>query len=145
MLDRELTERVCSINNYLDSARTPHLTNLLDWEDLARAVRDVADVDDLRLRSNVLLDAGSQIIEARRRNRKRDLLQDDAVPALALLPGCDHSRIVLVCRKHFVTALQFHSKLNDFERLACVAGDSNLLWIAAKRFGESAPNRFHTR
>ena len=110
-------------------------------EDLPGAIRDVADVDDARLRRDALLDHVREIVHARRRHGEFQLLQDDPVAALALLPAGDHSRVILIRGDHFVAALQFHPQLHDFERLAGIARDRDLLRIAAELPGQPAAHR----
>ena len=57
VLEGELGEGVGAVHHHLDAAGAGHLADLLHGEDLARAVGDVADVDDLGLRRDVFFDA----------------------------------------------------------------------------------------
>src|SRR5437016_918217 len=121
-----------SVDDNFDPARASHLANLFHGKDLAGTVGDVAYVDDLRLRREALLDTLGQKVETWRRHGKLDLLQNDAVAAFTLQPGGDHPRIVLVGGDDFIARFQVQAKLDDFERLAGIARDGNLLRITAK-------------
>ena len=144
-LEREMAIGVRPIHDHFDAARAAQLRDPLHRKDLARQVRDVADVDDLRPRRDRLLDAARQVILRRRRHGEGDLLQDDAVPALALLPRGDHARVILRRRQHLVPALQRHAELHDLQRLARVPGDRHFFGIAAEARRQPAPHRLDLR
>ena len=55
MLERELGVGVGAVHNHLNAALAGHLANLLNREDLAGQVGDVADVNYLRLRGDRVL------------------------------------------------------------------------------------------
>ena len=103
---REMRVGVRPVHDHLDAARPAQLADLLHGKDLPRQVRDVTDVDDLGARRDRGFDAARQILLRRRRHGEGDLLQDDAVAPLALLPGGDHARVVLRGRQDLVAALQ---------------------------------------
>ena len=72
-------------------------------------------------------------------------LQHDPVASLALLPGRDHARIILIRGDHFVAALQVQAQLHDLERLAGVARDGDFFRIAAERSRQPSPHRLDAR
>ena len=140
--EREMGVRMRAIHDYFDPPRTAQLRDLLHREDLAREIRDVADMNDFGARRDRFLDASRQVVLGRRRHRERDLLQYDAVAPLALLPGRDHARIILRRRQHLVAALERQAQLHDLERLARVAGDRHLFGVATEARGQPAADRF---
>src|SRR5690606_37555117 len=82
--EREVGVRVRAVHDDLDPARPRRTHDVPDREDLARQVRDVADVDDTGARADRPFDAVRQVLYARRRDREGDLLHDDALPPRAL-------------------------------------------------------------
>src|SRR5262249_15393390 len=60
--ERKLREGMRAVDDDLYPPRARQLANLLDGEDLARSVGDVAYVDDLRLRREALLDTTGEKI-----------------------------------------------------------------------------------
>ena len=99
-------------------------------------------MDHLGPRRNRGFDALVQIVEARRRHRKRELAEHDAVAALALQPSGDHARIILVGGDHFVAGFQIQAELYDLERLRRIARDRDLLRIAPERARQAPPHGF---
>ncbi len=81
----------------------------------------------------------------RGRHGKRHLLQHDAVPASALIPGVEHAAVVLVGRDDLVAGFQVDSELGDLERLAGVARDRELFGVAPERRREASPHRLDVR
>ena len=64
------------------------------------------------------------------------------VAALALLPGGDHARIILIGGDDLVAGFQLHAELDNLERLAGVARDGDLFGVAAEHAGQAAAHGF---
>ena len=143
--EREVAVGVRAVDDGADAAGAGHPADRLDREDLPGQVGDVADVDHLRARRDGGFEAPRQIVQGRRRDGERDLLQHDPVALHPLLPGVEHAAVVLVGREDFVAGREVDPELRDLQRLAGVAGDRELLGIAAGAGGELAPDRFPVR
>ena len=115
MLERELREGVRAIDNHFDVAGAGHLANLLHREDLARAIRDMAEVQHARFGRDGFFKDFHQMVHAGRGHGELHLLQHDAVAAFALLPGGDRAPVVLISGDDFVTGFQLHAELDDLE------------------------------
>ena len=83
----------------------------------------------------------ARIVQRRRRHRERDLLERDAVAAGALIPGVEHAPVVLVGGDDLVAGLEVDSELRDLQRFAGVAGDGELVGLAAELRRQAAPHR----
>src|SRR5207249_771890 len=145
LAEGKLCEGVRAVDDDLYSAGASQLTDLLYGKNLAGSVGDVAYMDDLRLRREVFFDAVGEKIETGGRDWKLDLLQYNAVAPLALQPGGNHARIVLVGRHDFIARFQGQAKLNDLEGLAGIARDGNLLRVAAERTRQAPAYCFKPR
>ena len=77
----------------------------------------------------------------RQRDREGDLLDDDPLAAGALLPARDHPRVVLVGDDDLVAPLQVDAEDQGLHRLGGVAGDGDLLGVAAELAGQVAAHR----
>ena len=84
-------------------------------------------------------------IEGGQGNRKRDLLDHDSVAASALLPACDHARIILVGDDHFIAGLEIDAEDQGLHRLGRVARDRDLFGIAAEFVGQVAAHGLDSR
>src|SRR2546423_720064 len=89
--EREMRVGMRAVHDHFDPSGASHLADPLYRKDLARKIRDMADVDDLGARRDRRFKAACQIVLRGWRHGKRDLLQDDAVPSLALFPCRDHA------------------------------------------------------
>ena len=143
--EREVRERMRAIDDRLDAARPGHSTDVAHGEDLPGEIGDVADVDHLRPRRHRLFKPAKQVALIGRRYGKRDLLQDDAVAAHALLPRVEHPPVVLICRQDFVAGFQVDAQLRDLQRLARVPRDRQFLGVAAELGGEPTPDGLEIR
>ena len=72
--------------------------DLAHRHDLARQVGDVQQSITFVRGVIAPIEPSTQIVLRRRRHGKRDLLDDDAVAARALVPRVEHARVVLVRR-----------------------------------------------
>ena len=86
-----------------------------------------------------------EVVLRLRRYRKRDLRQADPVAAHALFPGVEHAPVVLVGGDHLVAGAEIDAELRDLQGLAGVAGDGELLGVAAEFRRELAPDALDVR
>ena len=70
------------------------------------------------------------------RDRERDPLDDDPLAAGALVPGVEHPSVVLVGDDDLVAALQVEAQDQGLHPLGGVAGDRQLLGVAAELLGQ---------
>ncbi len=143
--EREMRERMCAVDDRLDAALAGHPADVADREDLPGEVRDVADVDHFRAWRDRLLEPAKQVRLIGRRHGKRDLLEDDAVAAHALLPGVEHPPVVLVGRQDLVARLQVDAELRDLQGLARIPRDGQFLGVAAELGGQAPADRLEVR
>src|SRR5262245_58073590 len=139
--EREVREGVRAVDDGLDAAAARHPRDVADREQLPGEVRDVAEVDDLRLRRERALEALPELADVPRRHRERELRERDLVAPNALLPRVEHAPVILVRRQHFVAGVEVEAELRDLQRLAGVARNRELLRIAARLGRELPPYR----
>src|SRR5262245_57127766 len=109
-LEREMRDRVRGVNDARYAALTRHPAEALDGEELAGDVRDVTDVQHPGLRSDRRLEPPVQVV-LRRRHGELNARHLDLVAALPLIPGGEHSRIILVRRQNLVARFEVESVL----------------------------------
>src|SRR2546425_1968188 len=144
-LEREMREGVRAVDDRLNPAAARHARDVAHREELSGEVRDVTEVNDLRLRRDGALDAILQLRDVGGRHRERDLRQLDLVAAYALLPCVDHAAVVLVRRQYLVARVQIDAELCDLKAFARVTRDGELLGVAAGLGREVAPHGFDVR
>jgi hypothetical protein len=127
---------VRAVDDDLDAARPRQPHDVADGEDLAGQVRDVTEMEHACARTDRALEHVDQVLRVRRRHGERDLPDDDAFAARALIPRGQHAAVVLVRRQHLVAGLHLDAELADLERFRRVARDRHLLGIAAERARE---------
>ena len=140
-----MSKRVRAIYENFDAKRASHFHDLPHGHDLPREVRDVCDLDDLSPRGDRRPELLDEIAVRRRWDLERDLLEDDPLAPLALLPRRYHPRVVLIGDHHFVAALEIQPEDHDLVRFRRVAGDRHFLRVAPELAGEVTPNTFHPR
>src|SRR5262245_36500646 len=141
----EMREGMRAIHYRLDAARARQLADALDRIDLPAQVGDVAEMDDASARRDAALEDLGDLILTLRRNGDGDFFDDDPFAPLALPPRGEHSRVILVGGQNLVARFQIQPELADFQRLAGVARDGDLVHIAAEREREPAAHAFDLR
>src|SRR5439155_24967205 len=144
-LEWKVRKRVRTIHEHLDSERTRQLDDLTHRHYLTGEIGDVCYFDDLGPRCDRSTELLYEIVVRGRWNLEGNLLQHDSFPPRALLPRCDHPRVVLVCHENFVAALEIQSKDHDLVCLGRVSRHRHLLWITAELAGQVAPNTLDSR
>ncbi len=140
-LEREVGKGMRPVHDDLDAPLAPHSADLAYREDLPGEVGDVADEDDPGARSHRPTETVGELVEAGRRHGEGNRAQDDPVAPLALPPGREHSRVVLVRGEDFVARLQVEPEDAGLEGLAGVPGDRHLLGVAPEGRGQPPPHR----
>src|SRR5439155_23592120 len=114
-----------------DAALAREARETLHRKELTRQVRDVAEVQDSRLRGDRALEPLIEIL-LRRGHGKLEPRYLDLVAPLPLVPRRQHARVILIRRDDLVAGLQVDAVLHDLQRLARVARDGDLFRIAAE-------------
>ena len=84
--EREVGERMGTVDEDLDAQRAGHLHDVADGQDLPRDVDDVGELDDLGPRGDRALDLIDEVRGRGERHLEGDALDDDALAAGALVP-----------------------------------------------------------
>src|SRR6266404_2253952 len=116
----------------LDSAGLREIHNLFHRHYLPGEIRYVRKLDRLGLwrhRRHYLL---GDVMQRRRRDLERHLLENDSFAALALLPRRDHSTVILIRDDNLIAALQIETHDHDLVRLRRVARDRHLFRITSE-------------
>src|SRR5258708_38022494 len=123
----------------------PIFADLLHRKNLPREIRDVAEVQHLRLRPDRADQSIREIVHRQGRHRKGDLPDGDPFAPHALVPRVQHPPVVLVRRDDFVARLEIDPELRDLQRLARVPRDRHLLGAAAEFRREPAADGLDVR
>ncbi len=142
-LEREVGKGMGAVHEHFDAERPGKGDQLLHRHDVAAQVRDVGNLDDPGAGSHRSLEPVHDLLLVLRRNGERNLVEHDAIPADALLPGGDHSPVVLVGDHHLIALLEVETENHDLVGLGGVAGDGHFLGIAAELAGQVAAHALH--
>jgi len=99
----------------------------------------VAEVQHFGARRNRAFQQRIEVL-AGRRHREVDLLDDDLLPAGALVPRGQHAAVVLFGGHDLVARIEIDAVLRDLQRLAGVSSDGHLVGIAAELRRQAAAN-----
>ena len=88
-----MRERVRPVHDRPDALGARRVTDLPDRKDLTGQVGDVTEVKDLGLRGDRRQQAIGEVVQGRGWHRERDLRDDDAIAAGALIPGVEHAPV----------------------------------------------------
>src|SRR5437762_13064328 len=115
-----------AIDQDFDSSRLREIHNLLHGHYLPGEIRYVRKLDRLRPgrhRRDYLL---GDVVQRRRRDLERHLLENDPFATLALVPRCDHSTVILIRYDYLFAALEIDTHDHDLDRLWRAAGSRHL-------------------
>jgi hypothetical protein len=98
-----------------DAPRASHPADLPHRKDLPGEVRDVAKMDDLRLRRDGTLEHIHEELHAGRRRRERHRLDHDPLATAPLIPGREHAAVVLIGRENLVPRRKVEPELHVLE------------------------------
>ena len=105
----------------------------------------MAHQDQSGPRSDGLSEPIGQVVEARRRQRKGDLPDDDPLAPFALPQRREHAGVVVRRRQDLVSAAKLEPQQAGLHRLGGVAGDGDLLAVAAEGGGQPGSDRLDLR
>ena len=140
--EREVGERVRSVDEHFDAQRASQFHNLSHRQDLPGDIDDMGELDDASARRDRAFDLIDEVGRRRERHLERDALDHDPFAADALVPRGEHSAIILVGDDHFVAAFQVDSENQGLQPFRGVAGDGKLFGIAAELTGQVAADVF---
>ena len=140
-MNGKVRQRVRAVDDRRDAALPRQPAQIADGEELPRLVRDVAEVQHLRLRRDRLLEPlnRSACVVGHGKIEARDL---DLVAPRALVPRGQHAAVVLLGGDDLVARLEVEADLRDLQRLAGVARDGDLFRVGAEFRGQPPPGGF---